>query len=190
MVLALAAPGCTSSPARMSYSLEPSTEGEQERFQLFTRDPALYDTSLRALSRIQAAIGEPRVALAAPEVASGCEPYRDGCGFELSFDDVVYCHGAAEPALACTSLAGGGKTLGIAMQAELSGGELENRLVHELFHVITLNRAEHSADGLFMEYSVGNERISAGTLESVCSHFPCETFNAEEDPGASQALQH
>ena len=181
MLLAMSVAACTSSPPSVGYSLEPSTESEPERFQLFTTDPALYDTALRALSRIQTAIGEPGLALAAPDVARGCEPYLDGCGFEVSFDDVVYCHGDPEPALACTSLAGGGKTLGIAMHAELSGEELENRLVHELFHVITLNRAEHSADGLFMEYSVGNERISSGTLESVCSQFPCETFNAEED---------
>jgi hypothetical protein len=180
VILALVASACTSSPARVSVSPAPSTESERARFQLFTTDPALYDTSLHALERMQTAIGEPGLALAAPDVARDCEPYRDGCGFELSFDDLVYCHGDPEPALACTSLAGGGKTLGIAMQAELRGDELENRLVHELFHVITLNRARHSADGLFMEYSVGNERISTGTLESVCSHFPCETFNAEE----------
>jgi hypothetical protein len=164
----------------MSYSLSPSTESDQQGIQLFTRDPALYDTSLRALSRIQTAIGEPGLVLTDPDLAGDCEPHRDGCGFELSFDDVVYCHGDAEPALACTSLAGGGKTLRVEMQAELRGDELENRLVHELFHVITLNRAKHAADGLFMEYSLGTERISAGTLESVCNQFPCETFNVEE----------
>jgi hypothetical protein len=174
----------------MGYSLEPSGEGAQDRFELFTRDPALYDTSLRALQRIQGAIGEPGLVLADPDVATGCEPYRDGCGFELSFDDVVYCHGNPEPALACTSLAGGGKTLRIEMQAELSGDELENRLIHELFHVITLSRARHSADGLFMEYSVGDERISAGTLESVCAHFPCERFIVEDDASLTGPVQH
>lgn len=181
MVLAVSVSACTSSPARMSYSLEPSAESDPYRFQLFTRHPALYEASLGALRRIQTAIGEPGLSLAAPEVAAGCEPYRDGCGFELSSEDVVRCHGNPEPALACTSLAGGGKTLGIAMQAELRGDELENRVIHELFHVITLNRARHSADGLFMEYSVGHERISPSTLEAVCAHFPCETFVVEED---------
>lgn len=171
----------------MSYSLTPSAENDPSGLQLFTRDPALYDASLRALQRIQAAIGEPGLSLAAPEVAAGCEPHRDGCGFELSSDDVVRCHGNPEPALACTSLAGGGKTLGVTMHAELSGDELENRVIHELFHVITLNRAKHSADGLFMEYSVGHERISPGTLESVCAHFPCEAFIAEEDASPSGA---
>jgi hypothetical protein len=157
--------------------------------ELFTRDPELHAAAQRALGRIQTAIGEPGLSLAAPDVAADCEPYRDGCGFELSFDDVVRCHGSSEPALACTSLAGGGKTLGIEMQAELRGEELDNRVIHELFHVITLNRAEHSVDGLFMEYSVGDERISAGTLESVCAHFPCETFVVEQEVPGAPALR-
>jgi len=94
----------------------------------------------------------------------------------------VYCQGDPDPALACTSQGAGGKALGVAMQADLLGEELDNRLIHELFHVITYNRAPHAVDGLFMEYTVGTEPISAGTLNAVCDHFACRRFVVEEDP--------
>jgi hypothetical protein len=39
-----------------------------------------------------------------------------------------------------------------------------------------------------MEYSVGNERISESTLESVCNFFPCTELVIEE-PSALPAVQ-
>lgn len=188
--IALLASACTSSPPEMRYSQEAPVAEEQPRFELFTRDPALYQSALRARQRIEAAIGEPGLVVADLDTAEGCESLQPGCGFELSSRELVYCLGDPEPALACTSQGAGGQALGIALQAELSGEQLDNRLIHELFHVITYNHAPHSVDGLFMEYSLGTERISAGTLDSVCEHFDCGRFVVEEDllPGSSHEV--
>ncbi|MEO8182445.1 MAG: hypothetical protein ABI895_26715 [Deltaproteobacteria bacterium] len=180
LALALSVCGCTASAPAMKYSQSAPGEGEAARLPLFTQEPRLYDAALRALQRIQAAIGASGLALADASAASGCEPFEPGCGFELSSKDAVYCLGNPDPARACTSFGGSGKTLGIALQAELRGDELDNRLLHEFFHVITLDRAEHSRDGLFMAYSEGNERLSTGTLEAVCAHFACTRFVVEE----------
>ena len=174
---------CNAAPPVVQYSQPLAAEEAAEtaaRFALFTRDPALYAAALRAQQRMTDAVGETGLALAAPDVAATCQPFAASCGFELAFDDVVYCLGDPDPALACTSQGGGGKALGIQLQASLDGEELDNRLIHELFHVITFNRAPHSRDGLFMEYSVGNERISEGTLDAVCAHFSCSRFVVEE----------
>jgi hypothetical protein len=184
---ALLASACSASPALVSYSEDVPEQAVEPRFEFFTRDPALYRAALRAQERIQAAVGDPGLVIAPPGRAEQCESSQQGCGFELSFQDVVYCHGDPDPALACTSQGAAGSTLGVAMQSHLSGDELDNRLIHELFHVITWNRAPHSVDGLFMEYSIGTERISAGTLDSVCEHFDCSRFVVEEDaqPGSA-----
>jgi len=181
IALPLLASACTSSPPAMRYMQSAPESEETARFEFFTREPALYQSALRAQQRIEAAIGEPRLALAPLDSAEGCEAFRPGCGFELSSRELVYCQGDPEPALACTSQGAGGQALGIALHAELSGDQLDNRLIHELFHVITWNLAPHSVDGLFMEYSLGTERISAGTLDSVCEHFDCGRFVVEED---------
>jgi hypothetical protein len=181
-VLALSGAACTSSaPVVMTYHLEPAPPDDPGGFAFFTTDPRLHAAALPSLERIRVATGESALVLAGPERAATCQAFQAGCGFELSFADVVYCFGDPEPALACTSQGLGGKTLRVQMQAELSGGELENRLIHEFFHVITRNQAPHSADGLFMEYSVGTEGISQSTLESVCEHFACSQFRVEEE---------
>src|SRR5688572_3372110 len=183
-LLALPLAACTSSPTVVQYSATPSEPAESEvapRFELFTHDARLHESALRAQQRIANAVGDTGITLAAPDGAEHCRPFQPGCGFELSFADVVYCPGDPDPALACTSQGVGGTTVGIEMQASLAGEELDNRLIHELFHVITLNRAPHATDGLFMEYSVGDERISEGTLHSVCRHFPCSRFVIEEE---------
>jgi hypothetical protein len=156
----------------MSYSQDPSALDDAGGFAFFSDDLRLQQAAQRAQRRIETAIGPSGLVLA------------EASGFRLSFADAVYCFGNPDPALACTSTAGGGKTLAIQMQAELSGDELDNRLIHELFHVITRNQAQHSPDGLFMEYSVGDERITRSTLESVCAHFPCATFVLEEERSA------
>jgi hypothetical protein len=184
LAAALTLAACSSSPAEMRYS-EAAIAAEEAadatpRFALFTKDLALYEATLRAQQRMTAAIGQTGLALADPEMAATCHSFEGSCGFELAFDDVVYCLGDPEPALACTSQGGGGKALGIQVQASLAEDELDNRLIHELFHVITFNRAPHARDGLFMEYSFGNERISEGTLDSVCAHFSCSQFVVEE----------
>jgi hypothetical protein len=181
IALSLLASACTSSPPVMRYSESVPESEEASRFEFFTRDPALYQSALRAQQRIEGAIGEPGLVLSSLGSAEACEPLQPGCGFELSSRELVYCQGDPEPALACTSQGAGGQSLGIALQAGLSGDQLDNRLIHELFHVITWNRAPHSADGLFMEYSLGTERISTGTLDSVCEHFDCGRFVVEED---------
>jgi hypothetical protein len=185
---ALLASACSSSPVLVGYSEDLPEQGAAARFELFTRDPVLYQAARRAEQRIQAAIGDPGLSIAEPDQAGQCESSLEGCGFELSFQDVVYCHGDPDPALACTSQGAGGGTLGVAMQAQLSGDELDNRLIHELFHVITWNHAPHSVDGLFMEYSIGTERISTGTLDSVCGHFDCSRFVVEEEPKPVSAV--
>jgi len=180
LALALSVSGCAASAPVTSLSQSAPSEDETARLPLFTQEPLLYDAALRALQRIDAAIGDSGLALADASAAAGCKPFEPGCGFELSSKDTVYCLGNPDPARACTSFGGSGKALGIALQAELLGDELDNRLVHELFHVITLDRAEHSRDGLFMAYSLGNERLSSGTLEAVCAHFACTRFVIEE----------
>jgi hypothetical protein len=185
---ALLAGACSSSPALVGYSEDAPERGTEPRFEFFTPDPVLYQAALRAQDRIQAAIGDPGLVIAEPDRAAQCQSSPEGCGFELTFQDVVYCHGDPDPALACTSQGAGGSTLGVAMQADLSGDELDNRLIHELFHVITWNRAPHSVDGLFMEYSIGTERISAGTLDSVCGHFDCSRSVVEEEAKPSSAV--
>ena len=187
LACALLASACSSSPASVSYSEAGLEQGGAPQVEFFTRDPALYGAALRAQERIQAAIGDPGLTLADPDRAAQCESSKDGCGFELSFQPVVYCQGNPDPALACTSQGAGGVTLGVAMQADLSGDQLDNRLIHELFHVITWSRAPHSVDGLFMEYSIGTERISTGTLDSVCGHFDCSRFVVEDEakPGSA-----
>jgi hypothetical protein len=179
---ALLTSACSSAPTVMHYSETAGESDGAESLSFFTRDATLYQAALRAQQRIEAAIGEPGLVLSGPAEAERCEPFRDGCGFELWFDPVVYCQGDPDPALACTSQGAGGKALGVAMQADLLGEELDNRLIHELFHVITYNRAPHAVDGLFMEYTVGTEPISAGTLNAVCDHFACRRFVVEEDP--------
>jgi len=182
-VLALSGAACTSSsPVVMTYKLEPAPSDDPVGFELFTTEPLLHAAAVQSLERIRLATGESPLVLAEPARAATCQAFQAGCGFELSFADVVYCLGDPEPALACTSQGARGKTLRVQMQAALSGRELENRLIHELFHVITLNHAPHSADGLFMEYSLGTERISQSTLESVCEHFACSQFQVEEEP--------
>lgn len=176
---------CTHSPPEAHLSLSNAElEASPEHFALFTHDPRLQSAASRAQQRIAGALGDPRIVLAEPEVAARCQPSRAGCGFELSFADVVYCPGDPDPALACTSQGVGGTTLGIELQASLAGEELDNRVIHELLHVITLHRAPHSRDGLFMEYSAGDERISEGTLEAVCAHFGCTRLVAEEQRAA------
>ena len=185
---ALLAGACSASPALVGYSEDGPEQAVEPRFQFFTRDPALYRATLRAQERIRAAVGDPGLLIADPERAEQCQSSQKGCGFELSFQEVVYCHGDPDPALACTSQGAGGTTLGVAMQAELTGDELDNRLIHELFHVITWNRAPHAVDGLFMEYSLGTERISASTLDSVCGHFECSRFVVEEEPKPGSAV--
>jgi hypothetical protein len=179
---------CGSAPAQVQLGEHDEAADTAPRIEFFTRDAALYQAALRAQGRIQAAIGDPGLVIAEPDHAQRCESQQQGCGFELSFRDEVYCQGNPDPALACTSEAAGGATLGVAMQSQLSGDELDNRLIHELFHVITLNRAPHSVDGLFMEYSVGTERISTGTLDSVCGHFGCSRFVVEEEPKPGSAV--
>jgi len=181
IAVSLLASACSSSPPVMRYSESVPVAEDAPRLEFFTRDPALYQSALRAQQRIEAAIGDPGLVLASLDSAERCEPFEVGCGFELSSRELVYCQGDPEPALACTSQGAGGQSLGIALQAELSGAQLDNRLIHELFHVITWNRAPHSVDGLFMEYSLGTERISTGTLDSVCEHFDCGRFVVEED---------
>jgi hypothetical protein len=183
--LPLALVACGASPEVMHYSQDTVAAEAAPRFELFTTDARLQESAVRARQRIADAIGEPALALAEPDAAELCQPFEPGCGFELRFDDVVYCAGDPDPALACTSQGVGGKTLGIAMQATLAEEELDNRLIHELFHVITWNRAPHSLDGLFMEYSLGDERISAGTLTSVCDHFACSRFVIEDELSAA-----
>jgi hypothetical protein len=187
IALGLLASACGSTPAKMQLSEGAEESEAAPRFEFFTREPALYEAALRAQERIQAAIGDPGLVIADPERAERCESQQQGCGFELSSRDVVYCQGDPDPALACTSQGAGGATLGMALQAHLGGDELDNRLIHELFHVITWNRAPHSVDGLFMEYSIGTERISTGTLDSVCGHFDCSRFVVEEvaKPGSA-----
>jgi len=187
IALAFLGSACGSAPAQMQLGEHGEAADAAPRIEFFTHDPALYQAAVRAQDRIQAAIGDPGLLIAEPDLAERCEPQQQGCGFELSFRDEVYCQGNPDPALACTSEAAGGATLGVAMQARLSGDELDNRLIHELLHVITLNRAPHSVDGLFMEYSLGTERISAGTLDSVCEHFDCSRFVVEEEaqPGSA-----
>jgi hypothetical protein len=187
IALGLFASACGSPPEQMQLSEGAEESQPAPQFELFTRDPALYQAALRARDRIQAAVGDPGLAIAAPDRAEQCESLQKGCGFELSLRELVYCQGDPDPALACTSQGAGGATLGVAMQADLNGDELDNRLIHELFHVITWSRAPHSVDGLFMEYSIGTERISAGTLDSVCAHFDCSRFVVEEDakPGSA-----
>lgn len=179
--LLLALVACSPSSELMQLSEDKVAAEAAPRFELFTTDARLHDSALRARQRIADAIGEPALVLAEPDAAALCQPFEPGCGFELRFDDVVYCAGDPDPALACTSQGVGGKTLGIAMQATLAEQELDNRLIHELFHVITWNRAPHSVDGLFMEYSLGDERISGSTLTSVCEHFACSRFVVEDE---------
>ena len=190
-VLALALPAfaCASPPATMAYSQELSAETEPSGFEVFTNDPRLYEAALRSLPRIDAAIGTSGLVLAEPAAAARCAPFLPGCGVELSFAELVYCLGDPDPALACTSFGGGGKALGIKMQVKLAGDELDNRLIHEFFHVITRDQAPHSRDGLFMAYSVGDERITRSTLESVCSHFACEEFVVEHEPSVPALVQ-
>ena len=185
LALAYLVCACTSTAPLPSDGQDASAESGSARFELFSREPLLYEAALRAVQRIEAAIGDSGIALTDFDTTTGCEPFDHGCGFELSSADTVYCFGNTDPARACTSFAGGGKVIGIAMQSELRGDELDNRLIHELFHVITRNRAEHSVDGLFMEYSVGTERISQSTLESVCEHFACSQFLVEEEQESS-----
>jgi hypothetical protein len=188
LVLGLLASACGSAPAKMEFSAGSEESGQGPRFQLYTRDPVLYEAAVRARQRIELAIGEPGLVIADPDRAQHCQSLQEGCGFELSLREVVYCQGDPEPALACTAQGAGGTTLGVAMQADLSGDELDNRLIHELFHVITRSRAPHSVDGLFMEYSLGTERISTGTLDSVCAHFECSRFVVEEPPKPGSAV--
>jgi hypothetical protein len=187
IALGLLVSACGSEPAQMHFSDSAEAAGDIPQLEFFTHDPALYQAALRAQERIQAAIGDPGLVIAAPARAEPCQSLQKGCGFELSFRDVVYCLGDPDPALACTSQGAGGATLGVAMQADLKGDELDNRLIHELFHVITRNQAPHSVDGLFMEYSIGTERISSGTLDSVCGHFDCSRFVVEDEaqPGSA-----
>ncbi len=182
-VMALLLAACSSSAPVVRYDEASSTAELAPSFALFTRDAVLYEAAQRAQSRIEAALGHSRLALAEPQSATSCQPFQASCGFEVAFDEVVYCHGSSEPALACTAQGARGKALGIKLQASLSGEELDNRLIHELFHVITLNRARHSRDGLFMEYTFGHERITQGTLEAVCEHFSCSHMTEEEDAG-------
>jgi len=189
LVLTLLALACTSAPATVAYSQELSAQTAAPGIELFSNEPRLYQAALRSLERIEAAVGSSGLVLAAPSVAARCAPFQAGCGFELSFAEQVYCFGDPDPALACTSLGGGGKTLRVQMQADLTGDELDNRLIHELFHVATLDQAPHSLDGLFMAYSVGDERITQSTLESVCSHIACEKFVVEEEPRAPSLVQ-
>lgn len=188
LAAAALAVACSSSAPPMSYDEQAASEGDPSEFRLFTNEPRLYAAALRSVQRIEAAIGPSGLSVAEPEVAARCSPFQAHCGFELSSAEMVYCLGDPDPALACTSFAGAGKTIGIEMQADLAGDELENRLIHEFFHAITLDRAPHSVDGLFMQYSLGSERISRSTLESVCEHFPCENFVVEVD--SSAVLQH
>lgn len=178
--LALVLAACTSSTAVQLSESSAELGTGSAGFALFTRDPRLQAAATRAQQRMAHAIGEPGIVLAEPDAAARCQQPRTGCGFELAFADVVYCPGDPDPALACTSQGLGGTTLGIEMQASLAGDELDNRLIHELLHVITLNRAPHSRDGLFMEYTVGDERISEGTLAAVCAHFSCTRWVAED----------
>jgi hypothetical protein len=170
---------CGTSPTVVQYSASAAAEPETS-FAFYTADPVLYDAALRAQRRMEGAIGETGLVLADPGTAASCQPFQAGCGFELGFADVVLCRGNPDPALACTNQGARGKTLGVELQASLAGEELDNRLIHELFHVITFSRAPHSRDGLFMEYSVGDERISEGTLDAVCAHFSCSQFVTEE----------
>jgi hypothetical protein len=189
--LALWLAACTNSPVVVRYDDSLQTEvqaaaaAEQPQFELFTTDPRLYQAALRARERISAALGESGIALADLDTAARCRAFQPGCGFPLEFADVVYCYGNPDPALACTSQGVGGTALSVRLQTALAGAELDNRLIHELFHVITLNSAPHSLDGLFMEYSVGDERISQSTLSSVCDHFACSRFVLEEGPSGA-----
>lgn len=183
LTLTLALSGAACSAATGSSRNDAALAGYAARdgmFRSFTRDPVLHAAATRAIERIENAIGQPRLELVDMERAGSCTSLAPGCGFELSFAPVVYCFGDPEPAMACTALGPRGVTLGVELQASLQGEELENRLIHEFFHVITFDRAQHSEDGLFMEYSVGDERITASTLEAVCAHFPCTTFVVEE----------
>ncbi|MEY4547105.1 MAG: hypothetical protein RL685_3300 [Pseudomonadota bacterium] len=173
---------CTTSAPVMGYSEAIAAAEATPGFALFTSDPVLQEAALRAQQRIEAAIGDTGLTLAAPDTAAACQPFDAGCGFQLRFDEVVHCQGDPAPALACTAQGTGGSTLGVKLQATLAGEELDNRLIHELLHVITWNRAPHASDGLFMEYSVGDERITEGTLDAVCAHFSCSRFVAEEAP--------
>lgn len=179
LVLVLGA--CTSATAVQLSESSTELEASSGRFALFSRDPRLQAAATRAQQRLADAIGEPGLVLAGPDAAARCQPAQAGCGFELAFADVVYCPGDPDPALACTAQGAGGATLGIEMQAALAGDELDNRLIHELLHVITQHRAPHARDGLFMAYTLGNERLSAGTLEAVCAHFSCTRLVAEEE---------
>lgn len=181
VTLALAAASCSAANGTSRPELAlPGHSGWDGTFRTFTRDPVLHAAAARAIARIEDAIGQARIELIDIDRAAACAPLAGECGFELSFAPVVYCFGDPEPAMACTALGPRGVTLGVELQASLQGEELENRLIHEFFHVITFDRARHSDDGLFMEYSVGDERITASTLEAVCAHFPCTTFIVEE----------
>jgi hypothetical protein len=189
LALALPALACSSSPRSMSYSQELSVDAEQDHIEFFTHDPRLYDAALRSVQRIESALGTSHLVLAEPTAAARCAPLQAGCGFELSFAQRVYCFGDPDPALACTSFGGGGKTLGVRLQSDLDGDELDNRLIHEFFHVITLDQAPHSVDGLFMAYSLGDERITRSTLECVCGHFPCQEFVVEQESSVRMLVQ-
>jgi hypothetical protein len=181
--LAFVLSACAAPAPAVSYGEASASVDVTPHFALFTVDPVLQESTLRARQRITAAIGETGLTLADANTAAGCRPFQGDCGFELAFAEVVYCRGNPDPALACTAQGGGGKALGIELQASLAGAELENRLIHELFHVITFNRAPHASDGLFMEYSFGGERLSESTLGAVCAHFACSRFVAEEETG-------
>jgi hypothetical protein len=164
---------------RFDASMMAHGDSGMNGFEFFTTSPVLYDSAARAIQRIEAAVGDSGLDLVNAADARECTSLLEGCGFELSFAPVVQCFGDPDPARACTSPGARGTTLAVKMQSEMRGDELDNRLIHELFHVITRDRAEHSVDGLFMQYTVGDEPITSGTLEAVCASFECTEFRVE-----------
>lgn len=56
---------------------------------------------------------------------------------------------------------------------------VESTIIHELFHIMTAERGQHSESGVYAAVSGNGLTINESTLETVCSSIECPAFNPE-----------
>lgn len=141
------------------------------QYGLLPENEEIRSALIRARDRMEAAVGESYIDVF--DVDSKI-------GIKVSFTKIVSCPKEDVRHAACTKRKDD-EYLGVWVRDDISGEFLIDVLTHELIHVMSSSRAQHTNEGVFMSDVQNGAKlyITDGVLVELCQYFVCTKFNPE-----------